>query len=140
MDDIVDNRIKTVEDERSIGDLFTELTNESSKLIRQEVALAQAEITQKATKAGINIAYLAVGGLIGFIALQAVLAAAIIGIGTLIGNYWLSALIVGIVVAIVAYFLISSALESLKHLQITPEKTKESVKEDVEFIKEQVSN
>ncbi len=140
MEEILNKRTNTVEENSSIGDLFTELANESSELIRQEVALAQVEITQKATKVGINIGYLVVGGSIAFIAVQAIIAAIIIALGILIGSYWISALIVGIVVAIVAYFLVSSALESLKKMDMTPEKTKESVKEDVEFIKEQVSN
>lgn len=140
MAEIINNTIERVQEERSIGDLFTELANESSELIRQEVALAQAEITQKATKAGINIGYLVVGGAIAFIAVQAIVAAIIIGLGLLIGYYWVAALIVGVVIAIVAYFLISSALESLKKMDFTPEQTKESVKEDVEFVKEHVSN
>ncbi|MDQ3634046.1 MAG: phage holin family protein [Acidobacteriota bacterium] len=127
------------ENERSLGDLFTELANESSALMRQEVALAQAEITQKATEVGINVGYLVVGGAIAFIAVQAVIAAVIIALGGLIGSYWISALIVGIVVAIVAYFMISSALESLKKTNLTPEQTVETLKEDAEWVKEQVS-
>lgn len=139
MAEMIENRTQAITDERSLGDLFTELANESSALIRQEVALAQAEITQKATKVGINIGYLVVGGSIAFIAVQAILAAVIIGLGILIGSYWISALIVGIVIAIVAYFMVSSALESLKKMQFTPQQTVETLKEDVEWVKEQVS-
>lgn len=139
MAEIIENRTQAITDERSLGDLFTELANESSALIRQEVALAQVEITQKATKVGINIGYLVVGGSIAFIAVQAILAAVIIGLGILIGSYWISALIVGIVIAIVAYFMVSSALESLKKMQLTPQQTVETLKEDVEWVKEQVS-
>lgn len=141
MVEIVKNRSRTVavNDERSLGELFSELANESSQLIRQEVALAQVEITEKATKVGIDIGYLVVGGSIAFAAFQAILAAVIIGLGILIGSYWLSALIVGIIVAIVAYFLISSALNSLKNMDFTPRQTTETIKEDVEWVKEQVS-
>lgn len=130
---------QTIGDERSLGDLFTELANESSQLIRQEVALAQAEITQKVVKAGINVSYLVVGGSVAFVAFQAIVAALIIGLGTFIGNYWLSALIIGIIVAIAAYFMVSTAIETLKEMQITPQKTKETIKEDVKWVKEQVS-
>jgi predicted phage tail protein len=139
MAEMIENRTQAITDERSLGDLFTELANESSALIRQEIALAQSEITQKATKVGINIGYLVVGGSIAFIAVQAILAAVIIGLGILIGSYWISALIVGIVIAIVAYFMVSSALESLKKMQFTPQQTVETLKEDVEWVKEQVS-
>ena len=49
-------------DERSLGDLFSELAAETGTLVRQEVALAQVEITEKATAVGKNVGYLAVGG------------------------------------------------------------------------------
>jgi hypothetical protein len=49
-------------DERSLGDLFSELAAETGTLVRQEVALAQVELTEKATVVGKNVGYLAVGG------------------------------------------------------------------------------
>lgn len=129
---------ETVEDERSLGDLFAELADESSALIKQEVALAQAELSEKATRAGINIGYLVVGGSIAFVAFQTLIASLILGLGSLIGNYWLPALIVGVLIAAVAYFLVSSALEALKDLRLTPQQTRETLEEDAKWIKEQI--
>ncbi|MGI8640315.1 MAG: phage holin family protein [Pyrinomonadaceae bacterium] len=129
---------QVTKDERSLGDLFSELASETGTLVRQEVALAQAELTQKAAKVGRNVGYLVVGGAVAYAALLALLTAFIIGLGTLIG-YGFSALIVGIVIAIAAAILIMSALNALKNTDIAPRQTVETIKEDVKWLKDQVS-
>ena len=125
-------------EERSLGDLFSELASETSTLVRQEVALAQTELTRKATQVGKNVGFLVVGGAVGYAALLAVIAAVIIGLANFIPA-WASALIVGAVVGIVAYLLISSALTALKKTDLTPRETVETLKEDAEWLKNQVS-
>ncbi len=125
-------------DERSLGDLFSELAGETGTLIRQEVALAQVELTQKATKVGKNVGFLVVGGAVAYAALLALLTALIIGLGTVIG-YGFSALIVGIVVAVAAAILIMSALNALKSVEVMPRQTVETIKEDAQWLKDQVS-
>src|SRR5215210_1921073 len=125
-------------EERSLGDLFSELATETSTLVRQEVALAQTELTQKATSIGKNVGFLVVGGAVGYAALLAVIAAVIIGLSNFIPA-WASALIVGAVVGIVAYLLISSALAALKKTSLTPRETVETLKEDAQWLKNQVS-
>lgn len=127
-----------VKEERSLGDLFSELAGETSTLVRQEVALAQTELTQKAVKVGKNVGYLVVGGAVAYAALLALLTALIIGLGTLIG-YGFSALIVGVIVAVVAGILIMSALNTLKNTDVAPRQTIETVKEDAQWLKDQVS-
>lgn len=125
-------------EERSLGELFSELASETSTLVRQEVALAQTELTQKATKVGKNVGFLVVGGAVGYAALLAIIAAVIIGLANFIPA-WASALIVGVVVGIVAYLLISSALAALKKTDLTPRNTVETLKEDAQWLKNQVS-
>ena len=127
-----------VKDERSLGDLFSELAGETSLLVRQEVALAQVELTEKATRAGKNVGFLVVGGAVGYAALLAILAAVIIGLSNFVPA-WASALIVGIIVAVVAYLLITSALTALKNTDLTPRQTVKSIKEDAQWIKNQVT-
>jgi predicted phage tail protein len=127
-----------VKEERSLGDLFSELATETSTLVRQEVALAQTELTQKATSVGKNVGFLVVGGAVGYAALLAILAAAIIGL-TYFVPAWAAALIVGVAVGIVAFLLISSALKALKETSLTPNQTVETLKEDAEWLKNQVS-
>lgn len=129
---------KLATEERSLGDLFSELAAETGTLVRQEVALAQTEITQKATSVGKNVGFLVVGGAVGYAALLAALAALIIGLANFIPA-WASALIVGVVVGIVAFLMVSSALKSLKETELTPRETVKSLKEDAEWLKNQVS-
>jgi len=126
-------------DERSLGELFSELATETSTLVKQEVALAQTELTQKATKVGKNVGYLVVGGAVAYTALLAFIAALIIILGNLLTNYWLAALIIGIIVAVVAVVMIMSALNALKNTDITPTQTVETIKEDAQWLKDQVS-
>lgn len=126
-----------VKDERSIGDLFSELANETTTLIKQEVALAQAEITQKAEKIGKNIGFLVIGGTIANAALLAIVASVIIGLGYFI-PLWFSALIVGIIIGIVAAVLISIGLKNLKDTNLKPKETAETLKEDAKWLKEQI--
>ena len=126
-----------VKEDRSIGDLFSELANETSVLVRQEVALAQTELTQKAVKVGKNIGYLILGGSIAFIALQAVVVAVIVGLAFII-PLWLSALIVGVVIGIIAAILIYRAVDNLRNANLAPQETVETLKEDAQWLKRQV--
>ncbi len=126
-------------EERSLGDLFSELASETSTLVKQEVALAQTELTQKATKVGKNVGYLVVGGAVAYAALLAFVAGLIIVLGNLLDNHWLAAFIVGIVIAIAAVVMIMSALSALKATGLTPTQTVETIKEDAQWLKDQVS-
>ena len=141
-------QIQPMKDERSLGDLFSELATETSTLIRQEVALAQVEITQKATSVGKQVGFLVVGGAVGYAAALVILAAVVIGLTqlisaisgwTLITSAWISSAIVGAVVAGVAYLLVTNAIAKLKTTDLAPRRTIESVKEDAQWIKDQVS-
>jgi len=132
------SQMQIQKDERSLGDLFSELAAETGTLIRQEVSLAQVEITGKATRVGKQVGYLVVGGAIGYAAVLAIMAAIIIGLSYFMPA-WVAALIVGGVVGGVSFFLISSAIERLKNTNLKPEETVESIKEDAEWLKNQVS-
>jgi len=129
---------KSVKEERSLGDLFSELAGETGTLVRQEVALAQAEMTQKAADVGKNVGFLVVGGAVGYAALLALITAVIVGLAYFM-PLWLSALIVGAVVGFIAFLLISSALKALKNTDLKPRQTVKSLKEDAEWLKNQVS-
>src|SRR4029079_1469055 len=83
---------------RPLGDLFGDLATEMSNLVRQEVALAKVEVTQKAKYVGRNVGYLVVGGAAAYAALLAILAAIIMLLARVMPN-WGATLIVGVVVA-----------------------------------------
>lgn len=141
-------QLQKVKEERSLGDLFSELSKETSTLMRQEVNLAQVEITQKATIVGKQVGSLVVGGAVGYAALLIILLALVIGLSqlisaifgwTIITSAWVSAAIIGLIVGGIAFSLITSALATLKKTDLTPKQTIESLKEDAQWIKNQVS-
>lgn len=124
-------------DDRSLGELFADLAQETSTLVRQEVALARTELSQKAGEVGKDLGFLAVGGAIAYAGLLAIIAAIVIGLATLGLPWWLSALLVGIVVAGVGYFLVQRGLSALKREGLAPRQTLDTLKEDAEWVKEQ---
>jgi hypothetical protein len=126
-------------DERSLGDLFAELARETSTLVRQEVQLAKAELTQSASEAGRGIASLVAGGAIAYAGLLFLLLAVVLGLWDAGLEPWLSALIVGLVVVAIGAFLVLRARESLKPANLAPRRTVETLKEDQEWAKEQIT-
>jgi uncharacterized membrane protein YqjE len=123
--------------DRSIGELFSELANESALLIRQEVALAKVELTQKANRVGRNVGYLVLGGAVAYGALLALLARIIILLASVMA-WWIAALVVAVLVGIIAAVLISKAWAALKNTDVAPRQTVETLKEDAQWAKEQM--
>jgi len=121
--------------ERSLGELFGDLSRETSTLVRQEVTLAKAELTQTATQVGKDVGVLAVGGAIAYAGLLALVAAVVLGLVALGLPAWLSALIVGVVVAGGGYALVRRGLSALKGVDMAPRQTMETLKEDVTALK-----
>jgi Putative Actinobacterial Holin-X, holin superfamily III len=131
------NEIRRTE-ERPLGELFSDLVDETTTLVRNEVALARVELTQKATKVGRNIGSLVIGGAIGYAALLAFGAALILLLSQAMPA-WAASLIVGAIVACVAWLLISKAISGFRNLELKPTETVESLKEDAQWIKDQIS-
>ena len=127
-----------VREEPSLGDLFSDLTSETTALVRHEMALAQVELTKKASAVGKNVGFLVVGGVVGYAGMLVILAAVVMILGYVV-PMWASALIVGVVVAAVSYFLVTSALAELKKTDLAPRESVESIKEDAKWLKDQVT-
>lgn len=125
-------------EDRSLGELFGELTRDISALARQEIQLAKVEMTDKATEVGKNVGFLAVGGAIAYAGFLAILAAIVIILAAVM-PWWLSALVVGLVVAGVGAFLIQRGRQNLTNIDPMPRQTVETLKEDREWAKEQMS-
>jgi hypothetical protein len=121
-----------------LGELFSELSQEASTLIRQEVQLAKAEVTRTATKAGKEVAFMAAGGFIAYAGFLALIAAAILGVAEFL-PLWLSALLIGVIVAGVGYLLLQKGMNGLKEINPAPRRTIETLKEDKEWLKQQVT-
>ena len=119
-------------DDRSLGELFSELAQETSTLVGQEVNLAKTEMSQKASRVGKDVGFLAAGGVVAYAGLLAILAGGIVLLGQVI-PMWLS----GLVVVAVGYFLIKKGLDALKREDVAPRQTIETLKEDGQWIKDQ---
>ena len=123
--------------DRSIGELFSELAGETATLIRQEVALAKVELTQKAGKAGGHVGSLAIGGAVAYAALLCALAGVIILLAGLV-PLWVAAFVVAAITGLIGGMMISKALAGLKQINVAPRQTIETLKEDAQWAKEQV--
>ena len=124
-------------DNKQLGDLFSDLASDMSNLVRQEVNLAKLEVTQKAKYLGRNVGYLVVGGAVAYAGMLAVLAAIIM----LLDKYmpaWGAALLVGVVVALIAWLMIGKAMSALQQADLTPHETVETLKEDATWMKQQI--
>jgi len=122
-------------DEASIAELVKQLSEQTSRLARQEVELAKAELTEKGKRAGMGAGMFGGAGLFGLYALGALTAAAILALATAVAG-WLAALIVAVVYGAIAGVLALTGRN--KVAQATPpvpEQATESVKEDVRWAK-----
>jgi hypothetical protein len=128
-----------VRDERSLGDLFSDLSRETTTLVRQEVQLAKAELTQSATEAARGIGMLVAGGAVAYAGLFFLLLAIVFGLIEAGWDAWLSALVVGVAVVAIGAILVLRARESLKPANLAPRRTIETLKEDQEWAKEQIT-
>lgn len=136
---MVETQLQHANDERSLGELLAELTREITTLVRQEAALAKTEMSQKLARIGKHVGLMAAGGTIVYAGLLALLAAIIILLAQAGMDLWASALLVGIVVAGIGGFLVWKGLDSLRREDLTPRQTLETLKEDTQWAKEQVS-
>lgn len=124
-------------DDRSLKDLLADLTESITTLFRQEIQLARAETSEKLTQVGVAIGAIAGGAILALAALIVLLQALVIGLteaGVPAG--WAS-LIVGVVVAVIAYVLIHKGTNDLKASNLTPSRTVDSLKRDAQVVKEQ---
>jgi hypothetical protein len=125
-------------EERSIGELFGELSQDMSLLVRQEVQLARVELEQKASRVGGEVGKIATGGFVAYVGALALVAALILLLVQVAGlRAWVSALVVGAGLAIVGFVMLQGGVRRLKNLDMTPRRTVETLKDDVQWAKEQ---
>ena len=124
----------------STAELIGDLYRGTSNLLRLEIELAKTELSQKASRVGKNVGFLAAGGLIayaGFLALLGTIVAILAALGLPV---WLSALIVSVIVLAVGGFLVFKGLKTLQQEQIAPQRTLDTLREDQEWLKDQKSS
>lgn len=124
-------------DDRSLGELFADLSRKTTMLVRQELELAKTEMTEKISEAGKNVGFLVVGGAVLYMGLLFILAGVAILLAGIVPD-WLAALIVGLIVAVVGLVLVQKGRAALKETSLAPEKTIKTLKEDKEWVQQQV--
>jgi hypothetical protein len=125
--------------DRSIGELFGQLSQDMTLLVRQEIQLARSEISEKLSRFTSNLVSVVAGGFVAYIGGLALVAALILALHDLANiSLAVSSLIVGAVLAIAGYLMLKRGLSELKRVDIAPRRTVENIKEDVQAIKEDV--
>jgi MFS family permease len=121
--------------EQPVGDLVKQLASQTSTLVRQELDLAKAEMTQKATIAGKGAGLIGGAAAVGLLAAGALTACLILVLNEAM-DAWLAALIVAVVMGAVAAVLGLAGRNKVRQAApAVPEQTVETVKEDVEWAK-----
>ena len=123
--------------DKSLGELFGDLTRETSTLVRQEVQLAKTEMTQKAAKIGKNLGLAVAGAVLGLGAFMALVVFLIFAVAIVVVKVWLAALIVTVVLGALAAILALKGIAAIKSVSMVPQQTVETIKEDVQWAKEQ---
>jgi uncharacterized membrane protein YqjE len=124
--------------ERPLGELLRQLSQETTRLVHQEVELAKAELTQKGKQAGAGAGMFGGAGVIGFLALAALTTAVILALDAVMPA-WLAALLVAVVYGALAALLALQGRNKVRQATPpVPTQTIETVKEDVEWAKTQM--
>jgi hypothetical protein len=122
-------------DGRPIGALFAELLNGLSTLIRQELRLAQAEGSEKLTRAAASLIAIVGGLLVAICALLVLLQALVIALAHYMPPA-VASLVVGLVVAVIAFIMIWQGQRNLSAEKLAPKRTIRSLREDKEMVME----
>ena len=117
-------------DEPPIGDLFRRLSDDATRLVRQEIALAKVELRESASVLGASAAKVGIAAGVALLGAMAAVAFLIVALGDLIDNYWLSALIVSVVLLGIAAVMGKSAMKQLKGHEMKPTRTIDTLRDD----------
>ena len=124
-------------EQRGLGDLFHDLSDETKRLIRQEVELAKTEMTGKVTFAAKNASMIGTGALVAYTGVQILLAALIIGLGHAMG-FGFAALLVGIIVLAAGGVMAWTGINHFKNNSIAPKQTATQIQETKQWLARQM--
>ncbi len=123
--------------DRSVIDLLRELTQELSAMVRAEMALARTELSEKVSRLTVGLAAFAAAGMALFAGLLTLIAAAVLGLGTVI-SMWLSALLIGIGVCLIGLVAFGIGQSRLRPDKLKPTQLAREARDEAKFIKEQL--
>ena len=128
---------------KSLGDLLSDLTRDMTTLLRQEIALAKAEISAKGSQLSSGLVTAGIGGGILFAAALVLLYAVVYSVMVLFARMdwpvWIAPWLVGIVVAVVGYIMLQKGISTVKAQNLAPVRTAESVRKDAEVVREHLT-
>lgn len=127
-----------VRDDRSLGELFGDLSRQLSTLIRQEIDLARTEMTGRVTAIGRDAAVIAAGVGLVYAGLLVLLAAIVLLLSDVGVTPWMAALIVALVVGVLGGVLVATARQAMATRDVAPRRTLETLKDDAEWAKERM--
>lgn len=139
---IRERRVEERPTTRSLGALFSDLTVETTTLVRKEVELAKAEMSQKLDQMQSGLVSLAAGGAVLYAGFLVLLLAAVAALDALLDRWWptqwLAPLIVGLVVVVVGFVLLQKGRKDFKPDNLVPRRTVQSLKRDSDLARSQV--
>jgi MFS family permease len=119
----------------SVGQLASQLSEQASRLVRNEMALAQLEAKQRAKRFGFGLGMFGVGGVCVFYAVGAAIAAAILGLANVVPG-WLAAVIVAAALIVIAGIVSLTGKKSIdRGSPPVPTETMQNVREDAAAVK-----
>jgi uncharacterized membrane protein YqjE len=125
--------------DRGIGELVKDLAGQTSTLVRQEIKLAQAEVTEKGKVAGRGAGMLAGAGVAALLMLGTLTAVLVVALDSPL-PLWLAALIVTLLWGVVAAVLAQAGRKALRAATPPAPQTVETVKEDIQWAKTQTGS
>jgi|GraSoiStandDraft_37_1057305.scaffolds.fasta_scaffold205169_2 uncharacterized membrane protein YqjE len=139
MTDLIRNG-QAARSDQSTADLVKQAADQISRLVRDELRLAQAELTRKGKQAGVGVGMFGAAGIVALYGVTGLLAALVIGLAVVMPA-WLAALLVGVVLLAVAGVLAMVGRDRVRDATPpVPEETARSVKADVEAVTDAVKN
>lgn len=127
----------TTPEDSSITSLIKFLIQQVGTLIRQELSLARAEVSESVGQLGTAVAMIAIGGILGLAAVVVILFAAVYALG-LVLPMWAAALIVGVVVGLIAAVLILRGRSNIAARNLMPRRTVRTLQDDVRLAKDKL--
>ena len=123
-------------EDRSLSDVLQDAIRNVQEIVRSEVRLAKTEIREEAAKTKSLAVLLGAGAVTAFFAILFLLLMIVYALA-LVMPIWTAALIVGAALAVVASVMLTAAIRRFKQIHPTPERTVETIKENVEWTKQQ---
>lgn len=123
--------------ERSVGELFSDLSQQLSTLFRQEVLLARTELADRTKHLMRDVAIIGAGAALAWTALTVFAAMLVLALIDADVRPWLAALIVTVALAVIGSLTAMSGLRAMRRRTVTPVATMDSVKETAQWIKKE---